>query len=146
MMETRVRVIAATETQAWVVASERSGCGACQSKAHCGLSGLGRYFSRRRMPVQIEQSGARCGDELGVRVNESELLRAGLFAYLLPVLLAVLAATWADTLAAGDLMAVLAAAGGLLAGLVGARWCAPIPRLHPFALSSSSLPPGAPHD
>jgi len=34
------------------------------------------------MPLQ--QTGAQLGDELLVCVDESELLRAGLFAYLLP--------------------------------------------------------------
>lgn len=159
MLETRVRVVAATETQAWVVAAESSGCGACASRANCGVSGLGRYFSRRAAPVQLGQPGARCGDELEVRVSEAELLRAGLFAYLVPAVLAALAAAWADAQGAGDGLAALAAAGGFVAGLIGARLFVPVPHLQPFFLpsslssslpsslsSSSSLPPGAPHD
>lgn len=134
MIETRVRVVSAAEGMAWVTASEASGCAACQSHEHCAISGLGKYFSRRRAALPLPQTGARPGDELLVCVDEAELLRAGLFAYLLPALLAVVGAALADTTGAGDLAAAIAALSGFIAGLLGARYLAPAPRVdaHPL--------------
>ena len=138
MIETRVRVVYAGDGMAWVAASQESGCSACQSQSTCGISGLGKFLSRRRPDLPISQEGARAGDELLVCVDESELLRAGLFAYLLPALLAVAAAALADAYGASDLAAALAAALGFIAGLVGARFLAPTPRIQTHSISPST--------
>ncbi len=129
MIETRVRVVSAADGMAWVAASERSGCAACQSQDRCGLAGLGHYLTRRRALLPLAQADARAGDELLVCVDESELLRAGAFAYLLPALLAVIGAVLADVGGAGDLAAALAALLGFSLGLAAARLLAPTPRL-----------------
>ena len=128
-IEARVRVISATDGMAWVTSSESSGCSACQSQSSCGISGLGKYLSRRRAAMSLVQADARPGDELMVCVDESELLRAGLFAYLLPALLAVIGAALADSAGATDLTAALAALSGFIAGLAAARFLAPTPHI-----------------
>ena len=128
-IEARVRVVSAAEGLAWVSASESSGCAACQSQASCGISGLGKYLSRRRAALPVRDSAARAGDELLLAVDEAELLRAGAFAYLLPALLAVLGAALADAVGMADPLAALAALLGFVAGLLAARWFAPIPRI-----------------
>jgi sigma-E factor negative regulatory protein RseC len=135
MIEARVRVIAADERMAWVGASEASGCAACQAQSGCAISGLGKYLSRRRPTLPIARRDAQVGDELLVCVDESELLRAGLFAYLLPALLAVIGAALADALGAGDQAAALAALLGFIAGLLGARFLAPAPRIESHAIT-----------
>lgn len=129
MIESRVRVVSAAQGMAWVTASESSGCAACQTQDSCAISGLGKFLSRRRPALPLSQDTARVGDELLVCVDESELLRAGLFAYLLPALLAVIGAALADATGAGDLAAALAALLGFVAGLLGARYLAPVPRI-----------------
>jgi positive regulator of sigma E activity len=140
MIEARVRVVSAAKGLAWVTSSEQSGCSACQSQASCGISGLGKYLSRRRPALPLPQADARAGDEFLVHVEESELLRAGLFTYLMPSLLAVLAAALADAQGAGDPLAVLAAGAGFVVGIAAARFLAPTPVVHtaPLTLSPST--------
>ena len=127
---------------AWVTSSESSGCSACQSQASCGISGLGKYLSRRRAAMPLRQADAQPGDELRVCVDEAELLRAGAFAYLAPALLAVIGAALADTSGVGgDLAAAGAALLGFLAGLLAARFLAPTPRIRTSRITSTSGEP-----
>ncbi|MDD5388384.1 MAG: SoxR reducing system RseC family protein [Gallionellaceae bacterium] len=144
MIEARVRVVSTAAGMAWVSSSEQSGCNACQSQSSCGISGLGKYLSRHRAAMPLQQAGARMGDELLVCVDESELLRAGLFAYLLPALLAVVGAVLADVSGAGgayaDIAAALGAIAGFIAGLVAARFLAPTPHIHAHPLSAPHSP------
>jgi sigma-E factor negative regulatory protein RseC len=143
MIEARVRVVSAANGTAWVSSSESSGCSACQSQSSCGISGLGKYLSRRRPDLPIRQLDAKAGDELLVCVDESELLRASLFAYLLPALLAVIGAAVADAGGASDLVAALAALLAFISGLAVARFLAPTPHIqsHPvFPATSPSNP------
>ncbi len=144
-IETRVRVVSAADGMAWVTSSESSGCSACQSQASCGISGLGKYLSRRRAAMPVRQADARAGDELRVCVDEAELLRAGAFAYLAPALLAVIGAALADAGGVGGEFADLAAAGaallGFLAGLLAARFLAPTPRIRTSRITSTSGEP-----
>jgi sigma-E factor negative regulatory protein RseC len=137
MIETRVRVTAAGEGMAWVAASAESGCGACQAQSTCGISGLGKFMSNRRPDLPIGQCDAKAGDELLLSIDEAELVRAGLFAYLLPAVLAVTAAALADTLGVDDLASLAAALAGLGAGLLIARHLAPKPRMRAQTLSPS---------
>ncbi len=121
MIETRVRVVAARPGVAWVEPSEPAGCGACQASGQCAISGLGRFLSGRRPPIAIACEGARAGEERTLAVSEADLLRAGLFAYLLPVVLAVGAAALAGQAGQSDSIAALAATAGLLGGLLLGR-------------------------
>lgn len=119
MIETRVRVLSAEPGKVWVETTEHNGCGACASKESCGISGLGRVFSRRRAPISIACGDAQAGQELTVCVSEAGLLKAALWAYILPALLAVLGAALMSI--KGDTAAVLGMAAGLVIGLVIAR-------------------------
>ena len=141
-IEARVRVVSAADGMAWVTSNESSGCSACQSQASCGISGLGKYLSRRRAAMPLRQADAQPGDELRVCVDEAELLRAGAFAYLAPALLAVIGAALADASGVGgDLAAAGAALLGFLAGLLAARFLAPTPRIRTSRITSTSGEP-----
>jgi sigma-E factor negative regulatory protein RseC len=128
MMETRVRVIRSTPDMAWVEPVEAQGCAACQAQSACGVSGLGRLFARRR-PVPVPCSDAAVGERLVVRLEEGDLLRAGLLAYLLAAGAAVTGAMLAAAFGLGDGGAVGAAGLGLGAGLLLARLMAGRARL-----------------
>lgn len=119
VIETRVRVLSAEPGRVWVEATEHNGCGACASKESCGISGLGRFFSRRRAPITIACGSAKAGEELTVGIPETDLLRTALWAYILPILLALAGAAAMSFL--GDLAAVLGMLAGLVTGLVIAR-------------------------
>lgn len=127
MIETRVRVLSSSGGVSFVEATEQNGCGACASKTSCGISGLGRFFNRKRQPIALACGAARPGQEITVAVSETDLLKVGLWAYLLPVTLAVAGA--AALSSRGDAASVMAAGLGLAAGLLLARWFAGTPRI-----------------
>jgi sigma-E factor negative regulatory protein RseC len=130
MIETRTRIVSVSNGTAWVQPTEDSGCGGCGSRSSCAVSGLSKYFARhqRSIPVPCDAS-ARPGEELMVAVNESELLRAGLMAYLLPALLAVAGAAIGAVNGLGDKGAVLGMVGGVVLGLLVSRLLTRKPRL-----------------
>ncbi len=128
MIETRVRVLSSLDGISLVEATEANGCAACASRAACGISGLGRAFGRhRRRAVALSCGKVRPGQELTVSISEADLLKIGLWAYLLPTTLAVAGAA---TLAGwGDAAAALGALLGFGAGLLTARRYAVAPPL-----------------
>lgn len=127
VIETRVRVLHTSNGTSFVEATEKNGCGACASQDSCGLSGLGRFLNRRRQPIPLACGDARPGQELTVAVSEGDLLKVGLWAYLLPVTLAVAGA--AGLASHGDAASAAGAATGLVAGLLIARRFAATPRI-----------------
>ena len=131
MITTRIRVIRAANGTAWVQPTEDSGCGGCGARSSCAVSGLAKYFARhqRSIPLSCDRS-VQAGDELVVAVSESELLRAGLMAYLLPAVLAVLGASLAALKGLGDAGTVGGMAAGVILGLLGARLLGGTSRLY----------------
>jgi sigma-E factor negative regulatory protein RseC len=128
MISTPVRVIAIKDRVAQVEASAQSGCGGCASREACGVSGLGKYFSARRKTIAVPCDGAlRAGDEVQLQMDEGDLIKAGLLAYLLPCVLAVSGAALASP--QGDAAAALGAAAGAVTGLLLARWSGWAPRV-----------------
>lgn len=130
MIETRVRILSAQSGTLLVEPTEAGGCTACQSRESCGISGLGRYFSGRRQPIAIACDGAaRPGEERVLAVQEGDLLRAGLLAYMLPALLAVFGAVLGEGRWAGEAGGALGALAGAALGLFIARFLSRAPRL-----------------
>jgi sigma-E factor negative regulatory protein RseC len=130
MMETRVKVIGRHEGQLLVQSTEQSGCGGCGSRSVCGVSGLARHFAGGRKPIAVSCSAeARAGDELQLQMNEGDLIKAGLMAYLLPSVLALAGACIAAAYGLGDIGAVLGAAGGVAVGLLAGRLTGWVPKM-----------------
>lgn len=122
MIETRVRIVSVEGNTVWVAPNDQSVCDGCQSKKVCGMGGLGRYLNAGIKPIQVACDGAaQAGDELVVTVPEAVLIKAGLLAYLLPSLLAVLCAGAVSLTGAGDSFSVLAAVMGCASGLLISR-------------------------
>ena len=122
MIETTARVVSADNGKVLVEASARSGCGGCQSRSVCGVSGLGKYFSSNRKPIAVKcDAPVRAGDELQLSMDEGDMLKAGLLAYLLPSVLALAGAGITSSYGMGDAGAVLGAAAGVMAGLLAVR-------------------------
>jgi sigma-E factor negative regulatory protein RseC len=148
MIETRARVVSIASGKAWVEASSQQGCAACHSRSSCGVSGLGKFFSRNKPPVPLACELALVpGDNLLLSLAESDLLRAGLLAYLLPTVLSVLGAIVATQFGLGDAAAAAATLAGFSTGLLIARVFARAPRFHisRIAPSDPSIQ-GEPHD
>lgn len=130
MISAPVRVIAITDRLAQVEPTEKSGCGGCASRESCGVSGLGKYFSSRRKTIAVQcDANVRAGDELQLSLSESDLIKAGLLAYLFPCVAAVTGAGIASSAGWGDVGAVLGAAVGAASGFVLARVTGWTPRV-----------------
>ncbi len=130
MIETTARVVSSDNGTVMVEASTQSGCGGCQSRSVCGVSGLGKYFSgnRKAIPVQCDAS-VRAGDELQLSMSEGDMLKAGLLAYLLPSVLALVGAGIGASLGQGDVAAVLGATVGIALGLLLGRLTGWVPHM-----------------
>jgi sigma-E factor negative regulatory protein RseC len=131
LIETRTRVVSTAPGKVWVEATSQQGCAACQSQGTCGVSGLGKFLGRNRAPVALAcDLAVQAGDGLVLNLAESDLLRAGLLAYLLPTLLSVAGAVAATLAGLGDAAAAAAMAAGFAGGLVIARMFSRAPRFH----------------
>lgn len=130
MIAAPVRVVSAADGTAQVVPTAQSGCGGCASRESCGVSGLGKYFSGNRKTIDVPcDANVRAGDELQLQMSEGDLLKAGLLAYLLPCVLALVGAGIASSFGLGDVGAVLGAASGMVAGFLLGRWSGWTPRM-----------------
>ena len=130
MIETQARVVSIASGKVWVEASSQQGCAACHSQASCSVSGLGKFFGRNKPPVPVAcDLAVQPGDSLVLSLAESDLLRAGLLAYLLPTVLSVLGAITASLSGLGDAAAVAAMLAGFAAGLFIARAFARAPHI-----------------
>ncbi len=145
-IETRTRVVSVGPGKVWVEASSQQGCAACHAQSSCGVSGLGKFLGRNRPPVALAcDLPLEPGDRLVLNLAESDLLRAGLLAYLLPALLSVAGAIAATLAGLGDAAAAAATAAGFAAGLAVARVLSRAPRIH-VSRPTDSPTPGDPHD
>lgn len=145
-IETRARVVSTASGKVWVEAGSQQGCAACHAQSSCGVSGLGKFSSRNKPPVALAcDLAVQPGDSLVLNIAESDLLRAGLLAYLLPALLSVLGALAATQFELGDAAAAAAMVAGFAAGLGIARAFARAPHFH-ISRPTDSPTPGDPHD
>ncbi|MFZ2161417.1 MAG: SoxR reducing system RseC family protein [Sideroxyarcus sp.] len=130
MISAPVRVVSTADGIAQVMPTEQSGCGGCASSSSCGVSGLGKYFAHGRKTIAVQcDANVRAGDELHLSMNEGDLLKAGLLAYLLPTVLALAGAGIAAALGMGDVGAALGAANGMALGFLLGRWTGWTPQM-----------------
>ncbi|MDO8988011.1 MAG: SoxR reducing system RseC family protein [Sideroxyarcus sp.] len=130
MISAPVRVVSSADGIAQVEPTEKSGCGACASSISCGVSGLGKYFAHNRKTIAVQcDVNVRAGDELQLSLSEGDLLKAGILAYLLPSVLALVGAGIAAGLGMGDVGAVLGAANGMAMGFLLVRWTGWAPKM-----------------
>ncbi|MDD5058779.1 MAG: SoxR reducing system RseC family protein [Sideroxydans sp.] len=128
MIETTARVVSSNNGTVLVETSVQSGCGSCQSREACGISGLGKYFSGTRKTIAVQcDAKVQAGDELQLNMSEGDLLKAGLLAYLLPSVLALVGAGVASGW--GDAAAVLGAVAGIALGFLLGRLSGWVPRM-----------------
>lgn len=130
MIETSARVVSSSNGTVLVEPRNESSCGGCQSRSVCGVSGLGKYFSGNRKAIEVHcDASVRAGDELQLSMSETDMLKAGLLAYLLPSVLALVGAGVAASFGLGDVFAVLGAAAGIVVGFLLGRLSGWVPHL-----------------
>ncbi len=118
MLEETARVVEQNGSYVWVEAGSRSACGSCGS---CGTSVLGDLFKRRTNRLQVindRDLRVGVGDEVIVGIHETDLVKAAVFAYMIPLLLLVATSITASSLGLADSVVMLLGALGLFAGLL----------------------------
>lgn len=108
--------------QALVEVDASVSCARCAEGKGCGAGLLGRTPGSRRVDALIA-GGLTVGegDEVRIELASSNLLRASMIVYGLPLSGAVLGAALAHFVGLAELYAAMSAAGGMLAGLMLAR-------------------------
>lgn len=126
MIESPARICRLEGERAWVVAAAPSSCGACGGKG-CGSSLFARVLHADEPEYQVDNAiGAAVGESVVVGLPEGALLGAAIFAYIVPLLLLVVAALLGQQFA-GELGAVVGGLCGLaLAALNLKRRRAPV--------------------
>jgi positive regulator of sigma E activity len=128
MIETSARVVSSHNGTVLVEPTVQSGCGGCGSREVCGVSGLGKYFSGARKTIAVKcDASVRAGDELQLSMSEGDMLKAGMLAYLLPSVLALVGAGVASSW--GDVAAVVGAAAGIALGFLLGRLSGWVPQM-----------------
>ncbi len=117
MLEETALVIDLRDGMVLVETRSRSACSACGSGS-CGTSVVSQLFGLKRNRLALDNGlGARIGDRVVIGIPDAVLVKASLWAYLVPLALMVVATGVADGFALGNLMQALCALLGLGAGL-----------------------------
>lgn len=118
-IEVTGKVVAVEGEFIWVQTQPRSSCSSCNVGSSCGTSLLARWFGKRTDRIRVHNAlGLHVGQEAVVGIQESALLKASMFAYVLPILAMVAAAIVAAMFDAGDGAVALWSLAGLGVGLV----------------------------
>lgn len=149
MIEESGTVVALHGDDVWVQTIRQSTCGSCSARKGCGQGALARMTDGRANQVKVHNTcGADVGDRVVLGIEESQLLRASILVYALP-----LAALLAGSLIGGgfwpglDLAAIIGGSAGLAAGFGVLKMLSgngsDVTRLQP-SLLRIDLSPGAP--
>lgn len=88
MIEESGTVVAIAGQDVWVQTIRQSTCGACSARKGCGQGALSSLTDGRANQVRVRNGiGADVGDRVTLGIDESQLLRASLLVYALPLLL-----------------------------------------------------------
>ncbi|MBF0255507.1 MAG: SoxR reducing system RseC family protein [Gammaproteobacteria bacterium] len=117
MLEENATVIAVEGGHIWVETQARSACAHCGTDS-CSTSVIAKLFNVRRNRLKLANSlGARAGQVVVIGIPDEILVAASLRAYLLPLVGLLAAAFLAEALGLDEMLQVLLAGLGLLAGL-----------------------------
>ncbi len=122
MLEEIARVVKSSPEKLWVETETRSSCSHCSSSSTCGTSVLAKLFSVKRNQLQLDNSlGAKTGEQVVIGMPDDLLVRAAIWAYLLPLLAMVLVTIIASAAGAGDELQSLFGLCGLVTGFILVR-------------------------
>lgn len=125
MIEETGEVLAVQSDGVLVQTVRQSACSSCTAAKGCGQKLLASVGQGQRFEVLAENPmklSVEVGDQVVLGLAETALLKASMLAYLLPLLLLAIFASLAEWLAAPEWVVVIAAIGGLAAGLFAMKW------------------------
>ena len=123
LVEGIARVVDRQGRQVWLEPEQTTSCGGCSTAGLCEQKGIGSLASRleRRRFRLDDAAELAVGERVVVGVSELALVKAASVAYALPLVTALMAGGLAQWLAGSDAISLVAAVGGLIAGLILAR-------------------------
>ncbi len=123
MIEEKGTVVAVSDDKIWVQTIRQSTCGSCSARKGCGQGVLARMSDGRANQVRVHNTcGATVGDPVVLGIGESQLLRASLLVYALPLgALLTGSLTGAGLWPGQDLAAIIGGGLGLAAGFLALK-------------------------
>ncbi len=119
MLEQEALVVRHNSQHIWVETQIRSSCAHCSSHSVCGTSVLAKLFSMKRKQLCLDNSlGVKTGEKVIVGTPDSLLLKAAMWAYILPLLSMLSATLIASAAGIGDGLQSLLGLCGLAAGFI----------------------------
>lgn len=133
MLETSASVVRTADGRLWLETRSQSACSGCSSES-CSTGVVGKLFGikRNRFPLEAD-CDLKPGEQVVIGIPDGLLVRASVWAYLVPLLAMLLLAALAEVLGAGEGWQSLSASVGLALGFVLVRWASRSsqPRLKP---------------
>jgi sigma-E factor negative regulatory protein RseC len=116
MLEETGTVLEAGTEFILVETQSRSACSHCSTDS-CTTSVISKLFGVKRNRFHLENSlGAKIGDRVVIGIRDDLLVKASLWAYLLPLVVMLVCVALAGTLGVGEGWQSLVAMGGLTLG------------------------------
>lgn len=118
MLEQDATVVESKQGLIWVEAISRSSCSQC-STTSCSTSVISKLFGFKRNLLKLENTlQAKSGDQVIIGIPDNVLVKASVWAYLVPIISMVLSTLLAVTQGYGDGLQVLFALSGLGIGFI----------------------------
>ena len=122
MIEETGRVVAVEEGAVWVESIRRAACKSCAARKGCGQSALAKLGQQQKNHVKaLNAFDLSVGDNVVIGVPEDVVVKGTFIAYLLPLLMMLVAAVAAQSVTTSDLWVSLSSILGLVMGFVIVR-------------------------
>ena len=117
MIEESGRVVAVEDGAVWVASIRQTACQSCAARKGCGQSALAKLGQQHKNHVRaLNAFDLDVGDEVIIGVPEDVVMKGTLIAYLMPLVLMLVAAITADSFTQEDLWVALSGLAGLAVG------------------------------
>jgi sigma-E factor negative regulatory protein RseC len=124
VIEETARIVELDGQLAWVETTRQTSCGSCSVNKGCGTATLAKVLGNRRTRVRaLNPKGLGVGEQVVIGIQEDAFLRGSLAIYLVPLAGLMFGGGFGEfmagrlMLARPDLLVLICAIGGLLAGL-----------------------------
>ena len=122
MLEQAAKVVAVNGDRIWIETQSRSACSHC-SNTGCGTSVISKLFGSKRNRLELHNSlAARPGEQVMIGIPDEVLVRASVWAYLVPIVVMLLLTAAGARLGMAEGLQVLLALWGLVSGFILVRW------------------------
>ncbi|MDP3678021.1 MAG: SoxR reducing system RseC family protein [Methylotenera sp.] len=119
MIEEYAIVTERVDNLALIEIERRTACGLCGQKRGCGNATWGKLLGHKSQTIRAKNEiGAKVGDSVVVGIDERALLSTVFYLYIVPLLSMLIAAVLADITFDNEFYVILAAASGLVLGLL----------------------------